>query len=45
VARSGDDGDVFLAVAGTSPSAVAFKTIIAAVVRALDEKPAKAAKG
>jgi Mrp family chromosome partitioning ATPase len=45
VARSGDDGDVFLAVAGTSPSAMAFKTIIASVVKALDEKSARAVKG
>jgi Mrp family chromosome partitioning ATPase len=37
VARSGDDGDVFLAVAGQSPSAVAFKAVIAAVTRALGD--------
>jgi Mrp family chromosome partitioning ATPase len=43
VSRSGDDGDVFLAVAGKSPSAVAFKSIIAAVCQSLDEKPAKTA--
>lgn len=40
VARSGDDGDVFLAVAGKSPSAVAFKEVIARVVAALDNPPA-----
>ena len=40
VARSGDDGDVFLAVAGKSPSAVAFKQVIAEVVKALDNPPA-----
>jgi ATP-binding protein involved in chromosome partitioning len=38
VSRSGDDGDVFLAVAGKSPSAVAFKSIIAAVCQSLDAK-------
>lgn len=38
VARSGDDGDVFLAVAGQSPSAVAFKSVIAAVTKALDAR-------
>ncbi|WP_428566060.1 MAG: P-loop NTPase [Solidesulfovibrio sp. DCME] len=43
VARSGDDGDVFLAVAGKSPSAQAFKGVIAHVLAALD-KPS-AAKG
>ncbi|WP_029460942.1 Mrp/NBP35 family ATP-binding protein [Solidesulfovibrio alcoholivorans] len=40
VARSGDDGDVFLAVAGKSPSAVAFKQVIAEVMKALDNPPA-----
>lgn len=40
VARSGDDGDVFLAVAGKSPSAVAFKQVIAEVIKALDNPPA-----
>ena len=40
VARSGDDGDVFLAVAGKSPSAVAFKEVLAQVVAALDNPPA-----
>ena len=43
VARSGDDGDVFLAVAGKSPSALAFKGVIAHVLAALDNPPA--AKG
>jgi len=45
VARSGDDGDVFLAVAGQSPSAVAFKGVIASVVAALDAKKGETAKG
>jgi Mrp family chromosome partitioning ATPase len=40
VARSGDDGDVFLAVAGKSPSAVAFKQVLAEVIKALDNPPA-----
>ncbi len=35
VARSGDDGDVYLAVAGQGPAAVAFKSVIAAVSGAL----------
>ena len=39
----GDDGDVFLAVAGKSPSAVAFKNVIAKVVAALDNPPARPA--
>ena len=43
VARSGDDGDVFLAVAGKSPSAVAFKAVIAKVTEALDNPPARPA--
>jgi len=43
VTRSGDDGDVFLAVAGKSPSAVAFKKVIAKVVEALDNPPARPA--
>ena len=43
VARSGDDGDVFLAVAGKSPSAVAFKKVIAKVTEALDNPPARPA--
>ena len=43
VSRSGDDGDVFLAVAGKSPSAVAFKSVIAAVLHALGASPAPAA--
>ncbi|MFU2209393.1 P-loop NTPase [Solidesulfovibrio sp. C21] len=43
VTRSGDDGDVFLAVAGKSPSAVAFKNVIAKVVEALDNPPARPA--
>lgn len=41
VSRSGDDGDVFLAVASKSPSAVAFKNVISEVVKALDNPPAK----
>ena len=41
VARSGDDGDVYLAVAGKSPSAVAFKSVITAVCQALDNPPAQ----
>jgi len=40
VARSGDDGDVFLAVASQNPSALAFKSIIASVLKALEAKPA-----
>jgi Mrp family chromosome partitioning ATPase len=40
VARSGDDGDVYLAVAGKTPSAMAFKSIIAAVCDAVGGKPA-----
>ena len=43
VARSGDDGDVFLAVASQNPSALAFKTIVASVVKALKAKPAATA--
>ena len=43
VARSGDDGDVFLAVASQNPSALAFKTIIAAVLKALEAQPAATA--
>ncbi|MFP5258606.1 MAG: P-loop NTPase, partial [Acidobacteriota bacterium] len=35
VARSGDDGDVYLAVAGGSPAAVAFKSVVAAAARAV----------
>lgn len=42
VARSGDDGDVYLAVAGKSPAAVAFKGVIAQVLKALDNPPAAA---
>ncbi|KHK03833.1 Mrp/NBP35 family ATP-binding protein [Desulfovibrio sp. TomC] len=38
VARSGDDGDVYLAVAGKSPAALAFKDIIAAAVQAVGGK-------
>jgi Mrp family chromosome partitioning ATPase len=45
VARSGDDGDVFLAVAGLSPSAVAFKAVIASVENALGLPDAPADKG
>ena len=45
VSRSGDDGDVFLAVAGKSPSAVAFKSVIAAVVQSLDTPPAQTTQG
>uniref|UniRef100_I2Q6U3 Iron-sulfur cluster carrier protein n=1 Tax=Desulfovibrio sp. U5L TaxID=596152 RepID=I2Q6U3_9BACT len=45
VARSGDDGDVFLAVAGQSPSAVAFKAVIASVEKALGLPAAPADKG
>lgn len=40
VARSGDDGDVYLAVAGKSPAAVSFKGVIAQVLKALDNPPA-----
>jgi ATP-binding protein involved in chromosome partitioning len=40
VARSGDDGDVYLAVAGKSPAAVAFKSVIAAVGGAVGGKAA-----
>ncbi len=40
VARSGDDGDVFLAVAGQNPAAVAFKAVIARVAAALDQQSA-----
>jgi Mrp family chromosome partitioning ATPase len=40
VARSGDDGDVYLAVAGKSPAATAFKSIIATVCGAVGGKPA-----
>jgi len=40
VARSGDDGDVFLAVASANPSAAAFKPIIASVIEALNTTPA-----
>ncbi|EFL49392.1 ATPase-like, ParA/MinD [Solidesulfovibrio fructosivorans JJ]] len=43
VARSGDDGDVFLAVAGKSPSAVAFKKVIAKVIESLNNPPARPA--
>ncbi|MFP5259849.1 MAG: P-loop NTPase [Acidobacteriota bacterium] len=43
VARSGDDGDVFLAVASANPSAVAFKAVIASVLKALAAAPAGAA--
>lgn len=35
VARSGDDGDVYLAVAGQSPAATAFKSVIAAAAQAV----------
>jgi len=35
VARSGDDGDVYLAVAGQSPAATAFKAVIAAAAKAV----------
>ena len=42
VARSGDDGDVYLAVAGKSPAATAFKSVIAAVSAAVGGKPAAA---
>lgn len=42
VARSGDDGDVYLAVAGKSPASVAFKSVIAAVGGALGAKAAPA---
>ncbi len=45
VSRSGDDGDVFLAVAGKSPSAVAFKSVIAAVLKALDTPAAPGTEG
>ncbi|EHJ48895.1 ATPase-like, ParA/MinD [Solidesulfovibrio carbinoliphilus subsp. oakridgensis] len=45
VARSGDDGDVFLAVAGQSPSAVAFKAVIASVEKALGLPAVPAEKG
>lgn len=38
VARSGDDGDVYLAVAGQSPAAQAFKSVIAAAVQAVGGK-------
>ncbi|OLN28205.1 Cytosolic Fe-S cluster assembling factor NBP35 [Desulfovibrio sp. DV] len=38
VARSGDDGDVYLAVAGQSPAALAFKGVIAAAVQAVGGK-------
>ncbi|MHC1790337.1 P-loop NTPase [Solidesulfovibrio sp.] len=38
VARSGDDGDVYLAVAGQSPAARAFKSVIAAAVAAIGGK-------
>jgi Mrp family chromosome partitioning ATPase len=38
VTRSGDDGDVYLAVAGKSPAAVAFKGVIAAAVQAVGGK-------
>ena len=43
VARSGDDGDVFLAVASQNPSALAFKAVIASVLKALEAKPAATA--
>ena len=35
VARSGDDGDVYLAVAGQSPAATAFKAVINAAAKAV----------
>ena len=38
VTRSGDDGDVYLAVAGQSPAALAFKGVIAAAVQAVGGK-------
>jgi Mrp family chromosome partitioning ATPase len=41
VARSGDDGDVYLAVAGKSPAATAFKAVLAAAIQAVG--PAKEA--
>ena len=42
VARSGDDGDVYLAVAGQSPAATAFKAVIAAAAKAVgSDKEAK----
>ena len=41
VARSGDAGDVSLAVAGKSPSAEAFKAIIATVAAAIGGKETK----
>lgn len=38
VARSGDDGDVYLAVAGQSPAALAFKDIITVAIQAVGGK-------
>ena len=43
VARSGDDGDVYLAVTGTSPSAIAFQAIIKTVTEAVGATPAPTA--
>ncbi len=45
VARSGDDGDVYLAVAGKSPAAVAFKSVIARVCASLETPPAQTSRG
>ena len=44
VARSGDDGDVYLAVAGQGPAAAAFKPILAAAVQAVGPAAAPQAK-
>ena len=40
-----DDKPFFLAVAGKSPSAVAFKSVVATVIAALDNPPSQTTPG